>query len=212
MPTEVTARHIERLVRDVVRRLVPVNVSARHLHITQEHLEVLYGPGAQLTKLRDLRQPGEFAAEQTVTVVGPNRRVFETVRILGPTRSRTQVELSYNDGRYIGLELPARLSGNIAGTAPIVLMGPAGVLHLPEGVIRALRHVHMGTAEAAGLGLKAGDRVRVHTVGPMAVTFANVIVRTGDRLLMEMHIDTDEANAAGLGPHSFGYIEGGGTE
>lgn len=209
MADEATVRRVERVVRDVIDRLVPVNVSARHLHITQEHLALLYGPGAQLTKLRDLRQPGEFAAEQTVSVVGPNRRVFETVRILGPTRSRTQVELSYNDGRYIGLELPARLSGDIAGTAPVVLVGPAGAVQLPEGVIRALRHIHMGTGDAARLGLKGGDRVRVRTAGAMGVTFSNVLIRVGEGLLIEMHIDTDEANAAGLGPHSFGYIEEG---
>jgi propanediol utilization protein len=209
LAAEDLAFQVRRAVSEVVDRLVPINVSARHVHITKEHLEQLYGPGAQLTKLRDLRQPGEFAAEQTVAIVGPTGRVFETVRILGPTRSRTQVELSFNDGRFIGLELPARLSGDTAGTAPVVLLGPAGVVRLNEGAIRALRHIHIGPEAANRLGVKNGDRVRVRTAGPMGVLFSNVLIRMGERALIEMHIDTDEANAAGLGPHSYGHIEEG---
>ena len=199
-------RRVEQAVRHVVDRLVPINVSARHMHVRQDHLEVLFGPGAQLTKLRDLYQPGEFASNETVSVVGPNRRVFERVRILGPVRSITQVELSYNDGRYIGLELPARISGDIEGTAPIVLIGPRGTLQLPHGVIRALRHLHMSPADGARLGLANGQMVEVKTVGPMSVTFHNVKVRMGEALRLEMHIDTDEANAAGLGTHTLGLL------
>lgn len=197
---------VEQAVRHVVDRLVPINVSARHMHVRQDHLEILFGPGAQLTKLRDLYQPGEFASNETVSVVGPNRRVFDRVRILGPVRSITQVELSYNDGRYIGLELPARISGDIEGTAPIVLIGPRGTLQLPQGVIRALRHVHMSPADGARLGLANGQGVDIKTVGPMGVTFHNVKVRMGDTLRLEMHIDTDEANAAGLGTHTLGLL------
>jgi putative phosphotransacetylase len=197
---------VEQAVRHVVDRLVPVNVSARHLHIRADHLELLFGPGAQLTKLRDLYQPGEFASNETVSVVGPNRRVFERVRILGPVRSITQVELSYNDGRYIGLELPARISGDIEGTAPIVLIGPRGTIQLPQGVIRALRHVHMSPTDGARLGVANGQLVNIKTVGPMSVTFHNVKVRMGDTLRLEMHVDTDEANAAGLGTHTLGLL------
>jgi putative phosphotransacetylase len=199
-------QRVERAVRHVVERLIPINVSARHLHIRADHLEVLFGAGAELTKLRDLYQPGEFASNETVSVVGPNRRVFERVRILGPVRSVTQVELSYNDGRYIGLELPARISGDIEGTAPIVLIGPRGTIQLPQGVIRALRHVHMSPADGARLGVTNGQLMNVKTVGPMSVTFHNVKVRMGDTLRLEMHIDTDEANAAGLGTHTLGLL------
>jgi putative phosphotransacetylase len=204
--TQELAGRVEQMVREVVSRLIPINVSARHLHITQEHLEVLYGGGSRLTKMKDLVQPGEFAANEVVSVVGPNRRVFEKVRILGPVRSRTQVELSYNDGRYIGLELPARISGDIEGTAPIVLVGPKGVLQLEAGAIRALRHIHMSPEDAARFGLTGGAVVSVKTLGAMGVAFNNVIIRVGPKLTIEMHIDTDEANAAGLPPSSFGIL------
>ena len=197
---------IERLVRSTVDRLVPINTSARHLHITQEHLEILFGAGTHLTKMKDLMQQGEFAANETVSVVGPNRRVFEKVRILGPTRKATQVELSYNDGRYLGLELPARNSGDTRGTLPIVLLGPAGVLQLPEGVIRALRHIHIGPDEAARLGVTNGQLVSVKTTGAMAITFDKVLVRVGAAAKLEMHIDTDEANAAGIGTPTYGIL------
>jgi len=199
-------QQVEVAVRAVVDRLIPINVSARHMHITQEHLELLFGPGSRLTKLRDLLQPGEFASNETVTVVGPNRRVFERVRILGPTRSMTQVELSYNDGRYIGLELPARISGDIKETAPITMVGPHGALHLKEGAIRALRHIHMSPEDATRLGVEKGQKVTVKTIGPMSVSFNNTVIRTGAGLKVEMHIDTDEANAAGLASQTLGLL------
>jgi propanediol utilization protein len=197
---------IERIVRATLDRLITINVSARHLHITQEHLEVLFGPGHHLSKLRDLMQPGEFAANETVTVVGPNRRVFDSVRILGPVRKATQVELSFNDGRYLGMELPPRISGDIAGTAPMVLIGPRGALQLPEGTIRALRHIHVGREEASRLGLEQGQVVGVRVVGKMGLTFEHVMIRVGDRAKLEMHIDTDEANAAGITSGTLGLI------
>jgi propanediol utilization protein len=198
---------VESVVRNVVGEFLPelkhaleitVGVSARHAHITQEHLEQLFGPGHQLTKHRDLGQPGEFAAQETVTVVGPKRRLFEQVRILGPVRSITQVELSYSDGVYLGMDLPHRLSGNIEGSAPLVLIGPKGILHLPEGGIRAARHIHISPQDAHRLGLTNGQKVSVESSGPMSVTFNNVIIRVGQGLTLGMHIDTDEANAAGL--------------
>ena len=197
---------VEQAVRAVTDRLIPINVSARHLHINQEHLQILFGPESRLTKLRDLVQPGEFASNETVTVVGPNRRVFEKVRILGPTRSTTQIELSYNDGRYIGLELPARVSGDVKGTAPISLVGPHGAVHLKEGAIRALRHIHMSPEDAARLGVQKGQKVTVKTVGPMSVSLNNTVIRTGENLKVEMHIDTDEANAAGLESRTLGLL------
>ena len=197
---------VESVVRDVLSsvapsassRTIPVGVSARHMHITQENLERLFGPGYQLTKLRDLNQPGEFAANETLTVVGPKRRLFESIRILGPVRKITQVELSYTDGIYLGLDLPYRLSGDIAGSAPLILIGPKGVLHLSEGAIRAARHIHINPRDSQRLGLKNGQKISVRSVGPASVTFNEVIVREAANLRLEMHIDTDEANAAGL--------------
>jgi propanediol utilization protein len=205
---------VERLVREAVEtqvrgtsgRMLPMNISARHMHVCQEHLEVLFGRGASLSKLRDLMQPGEFAANETVAVVGVNRRVFEQVRILGPVRKATQVELSYTDGRFLGMDLPARVSGDIAGTHPALLIGPKGVVQLREGVIRALRHVHIGEDDAARIGVRNGQMVSVRTPGPLGVTFDQVLIRAGKNALREMHIDTDEANAAGLGAGATGEL------
>src|SRR3954467_14604489 len=124
-----------------------VNVSARHMHVSPENLEILFGPGAKLTKLKDLYQQGEFASEQLVTLVGPRQRVIPNVRILGPMRDYTQVELSYTDGIYMGLDLPLRISGNHEGTPGITILGPKGAVNLTRGVIRAERHVHMSTQD-----------------------------------------------------------------
>jgi putative phosphotransacetylase len=202
---------VERIVREVVGsmlrgRRVPIHVSARHLHITIADLEVLFGPGARLTKLRDLMQPGEFAANETVAAIGPNGRRFEAVRILGPERKATQVELSYTDSRSLGLDLQARISGDIRGTAPIALEGPRGTLELKEGVIRALRHVHMHTEDAKTFGVENGERIRIRTDGELRLVFENVIARVSDIAALEMHIDTDEGNAAGLTGESYGEI------
>ncbi|MBN1349046.1 phosphate propanoyltransferase [candidate division KSB1 bacterium] len=179
-------------------RMIPIGVSARHLHITQEHLEQLFGPGYQLTKLKDLNQPDEFAANETVSVLGPKRRIFEKVRILGPVRPATQVELSFTDGIFLGLDLPYRMSGNIKGSAPVALIGPKGVLNLSEGGIRAARHIHINPEDAQRLGVSNGQIVSVKTSGSMSVTFNNVVIRMKAGLNLEMHLDTDEANAAGL--------------
>jgi putative phosphotransacetylase len=205
---------VERMVREAVAQhmgpqsnhSVPVNISARHMHVSQAHLEALFGAGAVLTKLRDLMQPGEFAANDTVAVIGPNRRTFEQVRILGPVRKVTQVELSYTDGRYLGMDLPARVSGDIAGTHSAILVGPKGVVQLNEGVIRALRHIHISEEDAGRLGLRSGQSISVRTLGQMGVTFDQVLVRAGKNLVREMHIDTDEANAAGLGSGASGEM------
>jgi propanediol utilization protein len=203
---------VERLVREAVNEFlnnghaIPISVSARHMHITQEHLEQLFGPGSQLTKMKDLLQPGEFAADQTVTIVGPNRHLFETVRILGPVRKVTQVEFSYTDGRHLGLELPARHSGDIKGTAPVILVGPKGVVHLQEGAIRALRHIHMSAADAKRLGVENEQLANVRLDGPMGLVFEKVRVRVGKNARLEMHIDTDEANAAGITMQAIGTL------
>src|SRR5438874_8770477 len=175
-----------------------VNVSARHMHVTPAHLEVLFGPGAKLTKLKDLYQEGEFASEQRVTVIGPRQRIIPDVRILGPTRNYTQIELSYTDGIYLGIDLPLRISGNHEGTAGCTIMGPKGALTIDRGVIRAERHVHMSTEDMSYYGVKDGDYLKLKIEGPNGVTFDRVKVRYHPKVVLEVHIDTDEGNACDL--------------
>lgn len=178
-----------------------VNVSARHVHVTQADLEVLFGPGAKLTKLKDLYQQGEFASEQTVNLVAPGssrNRMIPNVRILGPVRSYSQVELSYTDSVYVGMELPLRISGDHRGTPGCVLVGPHGALNLTKGVIRAERHVHMSPADLAHHGVKDGDYMKLVIEGPCGLTFDRVRVREHPKVRLEVHIDTDEGNACHL--------------
>lgn len=172
-----------------------VNVSARHIHVTQEHLEKLFGPGAQLTKLKDLYQDGEFASEQTVNLIGPRNRMIPNVRILGPLRSYTQVELSYTDGVYLGINLALRVSGNHEGSHGCVLVGPHGAVTLEQGVIRAERHVHMSPADCAYYGVKDGDYMKLKMDGPCGMTLDRLLVRENSKVKLEVHIDTDEGNA-----------------
>jgi propanediol utilization protein len=175
-----------------------VNVSARHVHVKQEDLEVLFGAGAKLTKLKDLYQDGEFASEQLVNIVGPRNRMIPNVRILGPMRNYTQVELSYTDGIFLGLDLPLRISGNHEGTPGCVLVGPAGAVMLKQGLIRAERHVHMSPADASYHGVNDGDYMKLRLIGPCGLTFDNVKVRVHPKVKLEVHIDTDEGNACHL--------------
>lgn len=177
---------------------IRIGVSVRHVHINQEDLEVLYGPGAQLNKLRDLYQEGEFAAKETVTLVGPKMRAVPDVRILGPTRKGTQVEISRTDSIVLGIDPPVRPSGKLEGTPGITLVGPKGSVVLKQGVICANRHVHMNPDDAASFGVKDGDSVRVHVAGDKALTFEGVQVRVASSFKLEMHLDTDDANAAGV--------------
>ncbi len=175
-----------------------VNVSARHMHVTPADLEILFGAGSKLTKLKDLYQQGEFASEQLVTIVGPRQRIIPNVRILGPTRNITQIELSNTDGIYLGIDLPLRTSGDIEGTAGCTVLGPAGALNLGKGVIRAARHVHMSTQDMSYYGVKDGDHLRLKITGPCGVTFDNLRVRYHPKVILEVHIDTDEGNACDL--------------
>ena len=177
-------------------RFVPVAVSARHVHLSREALEQVYGRGYELSRLRDLSQPGQYAARETLTVVGTRMRTIEEVRILGPLREYTQVELARTDGVTLGLDLPVRDSGKLSGSSPIVLVGPRGALCLEEGAIRATRHIHASEKEASVLGLRDGQSVSVRVPGEKALVFENVIVRTDPSFLLEMHLDTDDANAA----------------
>jgi len=175
-----------------------VNVSARHMHVTPADLEVLFGAGAKLTKLKDLYQQGEFASEQLVTLVGPRQRIIPNVRILGPVRNYTQVELSYTDGIYLGIDLPLRISGNHDGTPGITILGPKGAININKGVIRAERHVHMSEADMAYYAVKDGDYLKLRIDGPSGVVFDRVKVRYHPKVVLEVHIDTDEGNACDL--------------
>ncbi len=174
---------------------VPARISGRHIHLSQEHLDQLFGAGHKLTKYRYLSQPGQFAAKETLTVVGP-AGVLEDVRILGPLRDQTQVEISGTDGYHLGVEPPVRDSGNLAGTPGIVLVGSRGAVTLEEGLILAATHLHMNPADASLLGLKNGDRVQVLVDGERDLIFNAVLVRVNPNFITEMHVDTDEANAA----------------
>jgi propanediol utilization protein len=176
-----------------------VSVSARHCHLTDEHVEILFGRGRKLTPMKDLYQDGFYAAEETVMVVGPNkRRMLPTVRVLGPTRPASQVELAFTDSISLGLDIPVRASGKIDGTPGCVLVGPAGVVELPQGVIRAERHVHMNLEDAAYYGVKNGDRMKLRITSTCTLVLEDLLVRADKTSKLEVHIDTDEGNAADL--------------
>jgi len=176
-----------------------VNVSARHIHLCDEHVEQLFGPGATLTEMRSLYQDGYFAAEETVMLVGPRRRMLPNVRVLGPTRPFSQVELSLTDAISIGVDVPIRHSGNVDGTPGCVLVGPAGVVHLDQGLIRAARHVHMNHRDCQHFGVTGGDLMKLRIESPdCTMVMEDVLVRADDASKLEVHIDTDEANACHL--------------
>ena len=175
-----------------------VNISARHVHISRDDLAKLFGPSAELTVYRWLYQPGEFASEQRVTVIGPRRRAIENVRILGPVRGKTQVEVSFTDAVALGIDSPCRPSGKTDKTPGCILLGPNGVLELPEGVIRAERHVHMSPADAETYGFQDRQYVRMRVASDCATTFESVLCRVDPKVLLEVHLDTDEGNACDL--------------
>lgn len=177
-----------------------VNVSARHCHLTQEAVEVLFGKGHQLTPMKWLYQDGQFAAKESLTLIGPRSRVISNLRILGPCRTLNQVELAYTDAIALGFDIPLRLSGNIEGTPGGMLMGPAGFFEMKQGVIRALRHVHMHPDDADFYGVKNGQDMQLKIGGPCAVTFDKLLVRVDKAFKLEVHIDTDEGNACNLQP------------
>lgn len=185
---------------------VLVETSARHVHLTREALEILFGEGYELTPKKWLSQPGEFASTSRVDVVG-SRKTLAGVSVLGPVRRVNQVELSLTDARSIGVEAPVRESGNVAGSGACRLVGPKGEIELTEGVIAAKRHIHMNPAEAAEAGVqdKQVVSVRVNTNG-RSLTFDDVVVRVSDRFALAMHIDTDESNAAACGRAQMGEI------
>jgi putative phosphotransacetylase len=181
-------------------RPLVVNASARHCHLTQAAVETLFGKGHQLRPRKWLYQEGQYAAEETVTLIGPRSRVISNLRILGPCRDLNQVELALTDAISLGFAVPVRQSGDVEGTPGGMLMGTVGFLELPQGVIRAAPHVHMHPDDAAFYGVKAGSFVHLRVGGPCAMTFDRVLVRVSPAFKLEVHIDTDEANACGLGP------------
>jgi propanediol utilization protein len=183
---------------EVYRPQVVANISARHCHLTQDDVDVLFGKGYQLSPMKTLYQATDFAANETVAVVGPRQRMVPGVRILGPCRSFSQVELSFTDAISLGIEVPVRLSGDIEGTPGCLLIGPKGSLVLPKGVIRAERHVHMGPRDADYYGVKHLDRMNMRVVSACPTTLEGLLVRVNKDWKLEIHIDTDEANCCDL--------------
>lgn len=184
-----------------------VETSARHVHVTQETLEVLFGAGYQLTKKKDLSQPGQFASNERVTIVG-GKKEMPNVSILGPCRTINQVEISATDARSIGIDAPVRESGDIAGSGACKLIGPAGEVELKEGVIVAKRHIHMTPADAKDLGVENGQivKVQIKNENGRNLIFDDTVVRVSEKYALAMHIDTDEANAASCAPNQMGVI------
>ncbi|ACT02006.1 phosphate propanoyltransferase [Paenibacillus sp. JDR-2] len=179
------------------QKLVPVGVSARHIHLSAEHVAILFGKGSELTEAKALSQPGQYAANETVAVIGP-KGSFPKVRILGPVRKATQLEVSRTDAFALGINPPVRESGNIQGSAGITLKGPAGEVTIEEGVIVAARHIHFHTSDAEKWGIADKQHLKVRFQGERGVVFEQVIARVSPDFALDMHIDTDEANAAGI--------------
>ena len=201
-----TAAMVSEVDRVDQQRPIPIAVSARHIHLTQETVEALFGKGHTLTPRNELSQPGQFACEETLTVVGP-KRSLPGVRVLGPTRSKNQVEISRTDEFHLGVDAPVRNSGDVANSPGVTLEGPAGRVTLKEGLICAARHIHMTPADAEAFGVADRDIVEVAIDSPgRDLVFGDVLVRVSDKYALEMHVDTDEANAAELGRKSEGML------
>ena len=178
---------------------VPVGISNRHIHLTREHVEILFGKGYELTKLKDLSQPGQYACKEQLTIVGPSMRAIEGVRVLGPERKASQVEISRTDSFTLKVKPPVRESGDIKGSAPVTIIGPKGIVTLNEGCIIANRHIHMSLDEAKQYNVTDGEYVDVLLCGERKSMFYDVQIRAHKDFRLEMHIDTDDANAAGVG-------------
>ena len=209
---EFTAQQIKDLVKEIVSGIsntdtksdsftgeVPIGVSNRHIHLSKGDLATLFGEGYELTPLKELSQPGQYACKELLTIVGPSLRPIENVRVLGPVRGKSQVEISLTDSYVLKVKPPVRESGNIAGSAPIRIIGPKGVVELSEGCIIANRHIHMSPADGAAFGVKDGDYVTVDAEGKRRTRWYDVQVRVQKDFRLEMHVDTDDANAAGIG-------------
>ena len=177
---------------------IPVGISNRHIHLSTQDLETLFGAGYELTPIKELSQPGQYACKETLTIIGPSMRPIENVRVLGPVRKASQVEISLTDSFVLKVKPPVRESGDIAGSSPITIIGPKGVVTLKEGCIIANRHIHMHTSDAARYGVKDGDYIDVDALqGTRKTRWYGVQVRVRDDFALEMHVDTDDANAVG---------------
>ena len=178
---------------------VKIGLSNKHLHLQKEHIEILFGKGHELTPTKPLVQPGQFACEEKVDIVGP-KNTLKGIRVLGPARPETQVEVAMTDARTLGIKAPVRESGKLEGTLGCKIVGPCGEVEIDHGVIVALRHVHLSPAQAEEAGVKDKDIVSIKIEGERGLVFNNVLVRSGDAHEREVHLDTDEGNAAGCGP------------
>ena len=198
---------VEEIVKATLKqpRQIPIAASNRHIHLSPEHVDRLFGKGHQLNKLKDLSQPNQFAAKETVTLIGPKGKI-QNVRVLGPARGSTQVEVSLFDGFTLGVKPPIRNSGDIKGSEAITIQGPRGQVTINEGLICAARHIHMHTSDGESFGVSDGDRVQVKVEGERGVIFSNVLIRVSPKYKLEMHIDIDEANAANIKNGQLGEI------
>ena len=206
---EYTSEMIAEMVRRVLSgiepsenkdsREVPVGVSNRHIHLSREDVERLFGKGYELTPIKELSQPGQYACKETLTIIGPSLRPIENVRVLGPVRGASQVEISLTDSFTLKVKPPVRESGKIQGSAPITIIGPRGVVELKEGCIIANRHIHMSLSDGETFGVRDGDTVTVDVFGSRRTRWYDVQVRVHKDFRLEMHVDTDDANAAGIG-------------
>lgn len=207
---DLTPERIAELVKQVINEIntptpcekndgeVPVGISNRHIHLSVEDLEALFGKGYELTPIKDLSQPGQYACRELLTIVGPSLRPIENVRVLGPVRKTSQVEISLTDSYVLKLKPPVRESGNIKGSSPITIIGPKGAVSLKEGCIIANRHIHMSPSEAKTFGISDGDTVTVDVLGKRRTRWYDVQVRVHENFRLEMHVDTDDANSAGI--------------
>lgn len=177
---------------------VPVGVSNHHVHLSREDIDICFGEGYELTPLKDLSQPGQFACKETVTICGP-KGAIEKIRILGPARKATQVELFVADNFKLGIDAPLRLSGDLKGSAPVTIVGPKGSVYKEEAAIVAQRHIHMTPEDAEHFGVSDGEIVSVTVIGGRAGVLGNVVIRANEKSKLDFHIDTEEANAMGLG-------------
>jgi putative phosphotransacetylase len=209
----ITPAQVSGLAAELEKRLrrsklaIPVGVSNRHCHLTREHFKILFGAAAEPKRIKDIKQPGFYAAEEVISVKGP-KGVLHKIRLVAPYRDHTQIELAVTDALAIGVNPPVRESGQVKGSAGATLIGPAGQVEIKEGVIVAQRHLHFSPDEAKALGIESGElvRVRAGTGKGRAVVFEDVIVRVGPKYSLEFHVDTDEANASGLKTGDFVHI------
>lgn len=193
---------LKAIMEDTGAKFIPVGVSNRHIHLSKDDVNTLFGEGYQLTPIKDLSQPGQFACKETVSLVGHKGRI-DSIRILGPARTQTQVEISLTDSFKVGVKPLVRMSGDLAESPGATLAGPMGELKLSLGVIISARHIHMAEEEAAWYGVKDGEIVKAKMSGARSLTFENILVRAGTGHSLELHIDTDEANAAGISTGDF---------